>query len=176
MFHLDVPSDILWWMEVNTVGKEYFETDLAYTAGFLDADGAIVACIEKHKEKKFGFRIRVSVKVTQKDDKVLKWMRKIFCVGKIRANRIGTSLQTYDWIIRDQGDCELFLKVLEPYLKTKTKQASLALRILSRQIRTQSDLLYVAKTADALSGFNVRSKNRRKNHMLMIQEYFSRND
>ena len=44
---------------VNTVGKGCSEVDRAYLAGFLDADGAIMAIIEKHQEKKFDFRIRI---------------------------------------------------------------------------------------------------------------------
>ena len=42
----------------NTVGKIPSEIDFAYIAGFIDGDGAIVAWIERHREKKYGFRIR----------------------------------------------------------------------------------------------------------------------
>ena len=77
----------------NAVGKEYSEAKRAYLAGFLDADGAIMATIERHQEKKF-----------------------------------------------------------------------------------RQDLLKVARFADALARLNVRSKNRRKNYMSMIKEYFSSND
>ena len=41
---------------------------------------------------------------------------------------------------------------------------------------SEVDLAYVAELADALSRFNVRSNNRRKNHVAMIQEYLSSND
>ena len=51
-------------MNASAVGKNYSEVELAYASGFIDADGAIMACIEKHSEKKFGFRVRVILKVS----------------------------------------------------------------------------------------------------------------
>ena len=49
------------------MGQDISEVILSYTAGFLDADGAIMATIERHKEKLYGFRVRVIVKITQRD-------------------------------------------------------------------------------------------------------------
>ena len=40
-------------MNASAVGKNYSEVELAYASGFIDADGAIMACIEKHNEKRF---------------------------------------------------------------------------------------------------------------------------
>ena len=48
------------------MGRILSEADRAYLAGLIDADGAIMASIEKHREKKFGFRVRVTLKITQK--------------------------------------------------------------------------------------------------------------
>ena len=53
--HLQVPGDM-----VNTVGKDATEVERAYLAGLIDADGAIMAVIERHKETKFRFRVRIS--------------------------------------------------------------------------------------------------------------------
>ena len=39
-------------MKVHPVGKRLSEVERAYIAGFLDADGAIMASIERHPEKK----------------------------------------------------------------------------------------------------------------------------
>ena len=58
-------------MRANSVGKSYSEVDLAYVAGLIDGDGAVMACIEPHNEKKFRFRVRVVLKVTQKYKKDL---------------------------------------------------------------------------------------------------------
>jgi len=46
-------------MRANAVGKKCSEVEKAYIAGFLDADGAIMAFIEPHREKRFGFCVRV---------------------------------------------------------------------------------------------------------------------
>lgn len=56
-------ASVLGAEKVNAVGKDASEVDWAYTAGFLDGDGAIMATIERHPEKRFGFRVRVCVKI-----------------------------------------------------------------------------------------------------------------
>ena len=151
------------YMKVNAVGKEISEVQRAYLAGFLDADGAIMAVIEKHQEKKFGFRVRVIIKITQRDRKVLDWFMKNFRFGAVRQNRT-----THDWIIKDQQVALNLLRMVNPYLKAKHRQAKIAQEILNFSINSRGDLLKVARLADTLSSFNVRSENRRKNFMAMI--------
>lgn len=158
-------------MRANSVGKMCSEVDLAYVAGLVDGDGAIMACIEPHNEKKFRFRVRVILKVTQKHKKDLVFLTKLFGCGGVRQNRT-----TFDWILRDQKSLAITLSNLLPYSRSKTRQIKLALKILSMKIESQKDLVQVAKTADTLSRFNVRSNNRRKNHVTMIQEHISSND
>jgi len=150
-------------MKANAVGKDSSEVDRAYVAGFLDADGAIMATIEKHSAKKFGYRVRVTVKITQRDKAVLEWLQNHFGIGRVRQNR-----SAYDWLIRDKNELVLILDLVTPYLKVKKSQAEIARTILSSTISTKEDLLTVARSADALSRFNVRSKNRRKNFVSMI--------
>ena len=158
-------------MKVNAVGKKLSVADRAYSAGFLDADGAIMATIERHKEKKFGFRVRVTLKITQRKKDILNWFLESFGTGYVRKNRT-----THDWIIRDQQVVHLVLKRIIPYLKVKRKQAYIAQDILTANIQKKDDLIVVARLADALSRLNVRSKNRRKNFVAMIQDNFSSND
>ena len=158
-------------MKVNPVGKQCSEAEKAYAAGFLDADGAIMATIEKHKEKKFGFRVRVTVKVTQSKRNILDWFLRKFRVGYIRKNRT-----TFDWQVRDQKASADLLSQLMPYLRVKKPQAGKALRVLRRTIKSFAHLRQVANLADSLSRLNVRSKGRRKNFVSMIQENCSRND
>ena len=150
-------------MKVNVVGKEFSEVDQAYLAGFLDADGAIMATIEKHQEKRFGFRVRVTLKITQRDRTVLDWFARKFKVGSIRKNR-----STHDWIIRDQKIILIMLNLLKPYLKVKSPQRDLAIKILNSKIYSRENLQRVARLADSLSKFNIRSKNRRSNYASMI--------
>ena len=151
--------------EVNAVGKESSEVNRAYLAGFLDADGAIMACIEKHSEKKYGFRVRVVVKITQKERRILDWIRNECQIGTVVRNRT-----THDWIVKDQKLVLEVLKYVDPYLQVKKSQARYAMEILNTSIENRSDLLAVAKLADALSRLNVRSENRRKNTAVTVQE------
>ncbi len=41
---------------------------------------------------------------------------------------------------------------------------------------SEVDLAYIARLADTLSGYNIRSPGRRVNYTSKIQEYFSSND
>ena len=147
------------------MGKEFSEVNKAYLAGFLDADGAIMACIEKHPEKKYGFRVRVIVKITQKNRDILDWFKDEYQIGSVVSNRT-----TYDWIIKDQCNVKIFLKSIYPYLQVKKAQANYAILIVNQSIVSKNDLLHVAELADALSRLNVRSESRRKNTAVMVQE------
>ena len=158
---------------VNTVGKEISEVSRAYLAGFLDGDGAIMATIEKHQEKKFGFRIRVVVKISQKDRKDLEWFLLTFGVGRISSNGRG-----HDWIVKDRNHAKNILDLMLPYLKVKLNQAKIARKILDLNIKVESyeKFLEIARLTDSLAFLNVRSKNRRSNYSSMVEEVFSRND
>lgn len=158
-------------MKVNTVGKKFSAVERAYFAGFLDADGCIMATIERHSEKRFGFRVRITLKLSQADRRILDWFLDKLRVGYIRKNRTA-----HDWVIRDQKIARIVLEMILPYLKVKKTQAKIALTILNTSIVSSYALLKVARLADALSKLNVRSKGRRKNFMAMIQGNFSRND
>ena len=163
-------------MRANAVGKKCSEVERSYIAGFLDADGAIMAIIEPHTGKQHGFRVRVSLKVTQHDRKILDWIRKKIGKGIVRANRPGTHLQTFDLHVRDQSHVRETLELLMPYLRVKREQARLAREILSSTRTTKKEILNVARLADTLSKFNVRSKNRRKNFATKVKAHFSPND
>src|SRR5262245_31694862 len=153
------------FLEVNPVGNPLSEVDRAYLAGFLDGDGAIMALIEKHTEKRFGFRVRIEVNVTQFHEGDVAWLPAHTGVGYIRRN-----LETYQWIVRDQRAVKWLLDMVQPFTRCKRNQVALAIEILAHPIQSKDDLIQVAKLADALSKFNVRSRNRRKNHAAMIEE------
>jgi hypothetical protein len=156
---------------VGSVGKGCSEADRAYIAGLLDCDGAIMATIEPHREKKFGFRVRVCLKLTQKKPDLLMWVNSVLQVGSIRKNRT-----TFDWQVRDQKTCFELLTLLGKYSKGKQNQVRLALEILQTPITSRNDLIKVARLADTLSDFNVRSPGRRLNYASKIQEHTSSND
>jgi hypothetical protein len=146
------------------VGKPLTEVERAYLAGLLDGDGAIMALIEKHAEKRFGFRIRLEINVTQSHREDVAWLPEQTGVGYIRRN-----LRTYQWTVRDQQAARWLLDMIAPFTRCKPNQVALAIRILEYRIESKEDLLAVAHLADALSKFNVRSKQRRRNHAAMIQ-------
>jgi hypothetical protein len=147
------------------VGNPLSEVDRAYLAGLLDGDGAIMALIERHPEKRFGFRVRVEVKVTQYHESDVAWLPVQTGVGYLRRN-----LDTYQWIVRDQRVVRWLLDMIAPYSRCKRNQVALAAEILAHPIQSKEDLILVAKLADALSKFNVRSRNRRKNTAAMVEE------
>ena len=158
-------------MMVGTVGKMLTEANRAYIAGLIDADGAIMASIEAHKEKRFGFRIRTIVKITQSNMKVLEWVKKKMVVGRIVRNR-----NTFDWIVRSQSEVFEVLDQVEKFSIGKKPQIKFAKAIILHKVKSQKDLLAIARMADTLAGFNVRSKNRRKNYAAKIEDNISRND
>ena len=158
-------------MRANAVGKKCSVAERAYCAGLVDGDGAIMALIEPHGEKKFKFRVRIELKITQKHAKDLFFLTRLLGAGTIRQNRT-----TSDWITRDQTEIARILMLIEPYSRMKQAQIHYALEIIRTPIGEKRDLLRVARKADALSKLNVRSNNRRKNYATKIQEYFSSND
>jgi hypothetical protein len=151
--------------EVGTVGKQLSEVERAYLAGLLDGDGAIMALIERHSEKRFRFRVRLQINVTQFHREDVAWLPLQTGVGYIRRN-----LKTYQWMVRDQKAVAWLLEMIAPYARSKARQVELARQILAIPINTIEDLLEIARLADALSAFNVRSRLRRKNFAAMIQE------
>ena len=155
-------------MYASAVGKISIEAKRAYLAGLIDGDGCIMATIERHPEKKFGFRVRVEIKITQKEDELLNSLASELKVGRVSSNRRNSLYTTHDWVIRDKKHIIQILGFIEPYTRLKKKQVAIALKILQKEVLTKQDLIENAQLADALSGFNVRSKNRRKNFSTMI--------
>lgn len=136
------------------------EIQAAYLAGFFDADGAIMACIENHVEKKFGFRVRLSIKIAQKSRALLDQFQKELGWGYVRLNRT-----VYEYDIRDQRQIAEFIEMIYPYSRAKKAQLELAREITSRSkcISDKKHLVKVAQLADCLASYNVRSSGSRKN-------------
>jgi hypothetical protein len=145
-------------MKVNPVGKNLSKVELAYLAGLIDGDGAIMAWIERHPEKKFKFRVGLALKVTLNQKSVLEWTRKRVKFGYLRKNR-----NQYEWYSQDQEKIEKFLSKVFPFLKVKRKQAKIALKIAKIKVKSFEDLVKKARLADSLAKLNARSKNIRKN-------------
>jgi hypothetical protein len=145
-------------MKVNPVGKNLSKVELAYLAGLIDGDGAIMAWIERHPEKKFKFRVRLALKVTLNQKQILEWIKKKVKFGYLKRNR-----NQNEWCSQDQEKIENFLSEILPFLKVKRKQAEIALKIAKIKVKSLGDLMKKAKLADSLAKLNARSKNIRKN-------------
>src|SRR3989344_3526388 len=110
--------DIIMRMKASAVGKVGVEVKRAYLAGLIDGDGCIMATIERHHEKKFGFRVRVEVKITQKESELLKSLAQEFKIGRVsRNNKPSVDYATHDWIIRDKKHVIQILEYIEPYTR-----------------------------------------------------------
>src|SRR3989338_6778418 len=155
-------------MKANAVGKRCSVAERAYLAGLIDGDGAIMATIEAHCQKRFRFRVRVEIKITQKNERDLVFLNELLGCGSVRKNRT-----TCDWLTRDQQQILRILSLIKPYSKMKQSQIKFAMEIIQTQIHEKEDLIRVAQLADALSKFNVRSKLRRKNYATIIQKHYS---
>jgi hypothetical protein len=156
---------------VNSVGKKCVEVDRAYLAGLFDADGALMACIETHNELKYKFRVRMYLKIAQKNEQFLRDLQQDLGWGNVRLNR-----QVFELDIKGQDQIKSFIKLIYPYSRLKKRQLDLGLRIITSKISSIDDLVKVARLADTLSSYNVRSSGRRKNYTAKIQAHFSSND
>ena len=150
-----------------TVGKNIHSNLVAaYIAGFLDGDGAICANIERHSEKKFKFRVRISLDFYQHKKNVseLKFIRNALGEGYLgKSNR-----NTQKLSLKNQSTLKTILPELHRFTQIKKKQIEIALEILNISIETKEDLIKVAKMADKLSRLNIRASARRKNSSKII--------
>jgi hypothetical protein len=153
------------------VGKTIPEVRKAYLAGFIDGDGAIMALLERHPAKRFGFRVRVWVKIRQLRREDVAWLPDAFDCGQIRIRR-----GCWEWLVKDQIHVRQLLQMVRLYSRVKARQVELALQILNARIDSFDELQQVAELADALSLLNVRSRGRPQNTATMIQGFVSRND
>ena len=130
------------------------DTDLAYVAGFLDGDGAIMAEVEARMDLRSGVRVRIVVQFAQKSshEHVLEHIRAVLGLGGAinRDNRSGSSYR-----IKDQGAVARLLMELQPYVVAKREQLALALRVLTATDSDERQAL-----ARRIAAQNVRSRLR----------------
>ena len=107
---------------VNSVGKKYSAVNCAYLAGLFDGDGAIMACIEHHKEKKFRFRVRIYIKISQKNKRILEKLQQELNCGRnskkdlIKIAQLADSLSSYN--IRSQKRRKNYASKIQEYFSS----------------------------------------------------------
>ncbi len=108
------------------------ETDYAYFAGLIDADGSIHIDRFKDKRKKHGlYTYALRVKIGQSDIEAIKWLSETFggTYRYYQYDRPGAYNKKglYYWCPNNQKAAFLLEKSL-PYLQIKKEQAKLAIK------------------------------------------------
>ena len=138
-------------MSDKTIRGKIRETDLAYAAGGIDADGSISICRVfytkevKEKNRYKSPRYVLEVTYTNTYEEIVDWYAMTFggsWAGKTKIDRIGMKAKmtngriivgkqlTYQWKITSKKALE-FLKVTLPYYIGKKRQAELAVEFQS---------------------------------------------
>lgn len=132
----------------------------AYLAGFVDADGSIIAQFVKRKDYRFKYQIRTTIQITQKTKRgeLLYYLKQHFKCGSIRHRKTGVS----DWIVVGENARQI-LEYVQPYLVLKQEQADLVLEIIkqlaaSKRKRELQQFLEIAELAEQVSNLNDSKK------------------
>lgn len=132
--------------------------DLAYIAGFLDADGSILTQIVKGPTYKYKHRIRISIIFYQK--KKYNW----FLIGLQKQLKKGTIRIRKDdmaeLIILGNKPIKMLLTQLLPFLKIKKNLARLVLNIIEQipNSRSEADFIEVCKLVDKTADYTYSKK------------------
>lgn len=139
------------------------EKDLMYLAGFFDGDGSIIAKFIYHKDyvKTRPYQISLTVQFTQATKRrwFLENIKTIVGEGNVRDRKTG---DVSDYSIVGPAAVAKFLKQIQPYLRLKTKQANLALRIIEQLPHSKDpekfyELCYIVDQIAALNDSKTRT-------------------
>jgi hypothetical protein len=127
----------------------------SYLAGFIDADGSIIAQLVRRKDYILKYQIRVSVTCIQKMSQLhhLKEFQNEIGIGTVRDRGDGIG----EFAIVGHKNVSAFLKQITPYLRNKKKQANLVLRICEQLDLTKNDperFLELCELTDRVSELN----------------------
>jgi len=128
--------------------------DLIYLAGFIDGDGSIIAQIVKRSDYKWKYQLRFTLQFTQKTSRLhfLEDLHKTLGVGYVRQR--GT---VSDYVITEAKNVYELLKLLQPFLRLKQKQANLVMKIIE-QLPSSKDsvhkFLEICEIADHVATLN----------------------
>lgn len=134
--------------------KTLTRDDLIYLAGFIDGDGAIIAQVVKRSDYKWKFQLRLTLQFTQKTKRLhfLQALHQTIGVGYVR-----TRGNVSDFVITETKNVYDLLKLLQPFLRLKQKQANLVIKIIE-QLPSSKDsvhkFLELCEIADHVASLN----------------------
>ena len=143
----------------------------AYLAGFVDADGSILAQIVRRKDYVLKFQIRVSVLCIQKMSHIHHLRKFKSEIGKGTSRDRGDGIA--EFAIVGHKNVSAFLKQILPYLRTKQKQGNLVIRICEQLDQTKNDpqkFLHLCELADRVAKLNDSKK--RINTVQTVEKHF----
>ena len=140
--------------------------DLIYIAGFLDGDGAIIAQLVPRKDYKWKFQIRLSIQFTQLSKRriYLEKLKDIIGAGYVR-NRSDKENGVSDYVITESKSVLTLLKLLQPYLRIKQKQADLSITLIEQLPLAKNDkskFIELAEIVEQIASLNDTKKTHRK--------------
>lgn len=138
------------------------ETDRAYLAGFLDADGSIYVRAKPNPTYRFGYQIAPAIVFFQsaKARKSFEKMCALMPFGSLRERKDGVC----EYTIRKLDDLEAMISLVEPYIRLKTGQVGLLKEILSFKKREQDRIVFakLLKLVDSFRELNYSKKRIRR--------------
>ena len=112
------------------MGSQHYLSD-AYLAGFLDGDGSVVATLERYHSKRFPYRVRIKVNVTQHARHKDKLVLMQAALGGCGVIRINARKNLAELVVQERSQVKTLLVRLVPFLLIKKEQAILALGVLA---------------------------------------------
>ncbi len=135
-------------------------TIIAYIAGFLDGDGSIFFQLVRRKDYRYGYQIRCSLAFYQKKEHadILKWLKSVLRCGYIRHRQTGIS----DYTIVGASEVKNILVLLKPYVRLKSRQVDLGIRILKRleKVSSPKEFLEICRMVDHFKDLNYSKKRK----------------
>lgn len=131
--------------------------DLAYIAGFIDADGCINCQIVRRHDYRLKFQIRLTLTIFQKTTRhwVVLWFKKKIGIGTVRKRTDGIS----EFVLVGKSIKNLLIPLL-PFLKVKRKQALLVVHIINHLSKNQDpqSFLKLCEQVDQVAFLNDSKK------------------
>lgn len=111
------------------------ETDLAYIAAYVDAEGSIgIYGIKSNSTNYAGRNSSIRLTIVNSDKETLEWIKKTINEGGSlkTKKRIPERKQIYD-LCYDSLRCSAFLQLILPYMREKKRQAEIAIQYQARK-------------------------------------------